>query len=138
MAGFNFVPPPGPLPPMQNLQQMALAAFRPPPPMSMGGGGMGAAPGMQAPQQAQGFGVAQGAGMLSGAMSGFKGWGGGPDGLPQSGLGNVTGTAANDAALMNPMPGNASYGDLGSTGFQPAYNFLGGAGSFGSNWGGGG
>lgn len=136
MAGFNFQPPPGPMAPMQNLQQMALQAFRPPPPMSMGQMG---APGMQAPQQQQGFGAAQGAGMLSNALGGFKGWGGsGPDGLPTSGLGNMTGNAAQDATIMNLAPGNASYGDLGGTGFQPAYNFLGGAGQFGSNWGGGG
>lgn len=128
---FNFTPPPGPLPPMQNLQQMALQAFRPPAPMQMGGG-MGA-PGMQAPQQAQGFGAAQGAGMLSAAMNGFKGWGGTPDGLPQSGLGNMTGNAANGAAGMALMPGNASFGDLGGTGFEPAYQFINGG-----QWNGGG
>lgn len=124
MAGFNFAPPPGPQPPMQNLQQAALAAFRPPPPMSMGGG-MGI-PGMQAPQQAQGFGAAQGAGMLSNALAGFKGWGSTPDGLPTSGLGNMTGNAAQGAAGMALMPGNASFGDLGGTGFMPAFSFLGG------------
>lgn len=137
MAGFNFQPPPGPMAPMQNLQQMALQAFRPPPPMSMGQMGM---PGMGAPQQQQGgFGAAQGAGMLSSALGGFKGFGGtGADGLPTSGLGAMTGNAAQGAAGMMLAPGNASYGDLGDTGFQPAYDFLGGAGQFGSNWGGGG
>lgn len=130
MAGFNFTPPPGPMPPMQNLQQMALQAFRPPPPMNMGQMGT---PGMGAPQQQQGgFGAAQGAGMLSGALGGFKGWGNGPDGLPTSGMGNMTGDAAQNAVN--------GYGTVQAdpTGFTPAYGFLGGAGQFGSNWGGGG
>lgn len=67
--------------------------------------------------------------MLSNAMSNFKGFGGaGPDGLPTSGLGNMTGNAAQNASLMNLAPGNASFGDLGGTGFQPAFDFLGGGG----------
>jgi hypothetical protein len=112
MAGFNFVPPPGPMPPIQNLQQAALAAFRPPPPMSMGGG-MGT-PGMQAPQQAGGFGAAQGAGMLSGALSGFKGWGGGDIPTPQS------------QGISVGQMGNGSFPNFNDTGFQPAYDFLNG------------
>ncbi len=127
MAGFNFVPPPGPLQPM-NLQQMALQAFRPPPPMGMGGGMPGF--GGMMPQSGMGGPTPQqGAGMLGNAMGNFKGFGGaGADGLPTSGLGNMTGNAAQNASLMNLAPGNASFGDLGGTGFQPAFDFLGGGG----------
>jgi hypothetical protein len=104
MAGFNVTPPPGfqPPPGPQMLPfnpQQALAAFRPPPPMSMG-----QMPGMNVPQQQQGgFGMQQGAGMLSGALSGFRGMGG---------------------ANANTSPGMAGRND--SSGFGPAYAFLGG------------
>ena len=67
-------------------------------------------PGMQAPQQAQGFGVAQGAGMLSGALSGFKGFGGGIP-TPQSQGLNVG--QIGDGSL-----------NFNDTGFQPAYDFF--------------
>lgn len=68
---YNFTPPSGPVPmhPMAALAKAAQQAFRPPPPM------MGGMPGMPQQQQQQGFGAAQGAGMLSGALAGFKGWG---------------------------------------------------------------
>lgn len=122
MAGFNFqpapfTPPPGPQMLPFNPQQ-ALAAFRPPPPMSMGGG-MGA-PGMAAPQQQQGFGAAQGAGMLSNALSGFKGFGGGIP-TPQS------------QGLNVGQIGDGSIPNFTDTGFQPAYDFLNGGFSSGGS-----
>lgn len=54
MAGFGFAPPPGP-PLLPFNPQQALQAFRPPPPMNMGG-----APGMQMPQQQQQPGMGMG------------------------------------------------------------------------------
>jgi hypothetical protein len=70
MAGFNFTPPPGPLPPMANLAQLAQASFRPPAMMNMPTG-LSAMPVLQ---QAPGFNVAAGMDALgAGVIAALKG-----------------------------------------------------------------
>lgn len=120
---FNFQPPPGPAMLPFN-PQSALAAFRPPPPINMAGMGMPGMGGMMPQSGMSGPTPQQGAGMLSNAMSGFKGFGVSPSGPQGTGAGGVY-TPTDAMGMFNSA--NAGIG-VGDTGFQPAMNFLSGGG----------
>lgn len=114
----------------QIIAQLAAAGFRPPPPMQMAPLNLNLQMPNPGPQQ-QGGGIAGALGALGGMMPGIaKAFGNGPDGLPQSGLGSMTGNAAQNAVNQ--------YGAAQVDPVLNPYSFLGGAGSFGSNWGNGG
>jgi hypothetical protein len=92
MAGFNFTPP-DPQLTAEQLAQLGLAAFRPPNPMSMSG--MPSMPMGQAP----GFGIGDGARMLSAGLGALKGMG------DAAGDGTRTGNDADLGGYNNVKPG---------------------------------
>ena len=92
MPGFNFTPPVPQLTAAQ-LAQLGLAAFRPPNPMSMPG--MPSMPTGQAP----GFGIGDGAALLSAGLGALKGMSG------AAGDGTRTGNDADLGGYSNVKPG---------------------------------
>lgn len=116
MPGFNFMPPPGPA--FDFNPQMALAAFRPPPPMVM--------PGMAPMQQPQGGGggdpmggIMGGLGMLAGGLGkGLSGLGVSPAGPQGSGTGGAY--TPQDAGGMAAGAGLPGLGGLGMGGLDDA------------------
>jgi hypothetical protein len=126
MPGFNFTPPPGPLPPMANLAQLALASFRPPGVMNMPMNMPTGMPGMPGLQQTPGFNVQDGMSKLgTGGLAALKGMMGPKGGVTASspqgtGPGGAY-TQADAMAMYNAANGGVSPVGPQGTGAGGAY-----------------
>ena len=121
MAGFNFTPPPGPIPLIANLAQLAQASFRPPPMMNMPTGMSVSA--MPALQQAPGFNVADGMNALgAGVLAALRAINGPvtPSGPQGTGTGGAY-TPADAMAMYNGANSGNPFVDPAN--FRPAASF---------------